>query len=51
VRGRSTAVTAVAGTYQCAEMHTIARGRRIDCPNADQPSVNALRASAFIGLP
>jgi len=39
VRGVAMAVTAVAFTYQCAEMHRIARGRGIEVPKACHASV------------
>ena len=39
VRGRGIAVTAVACTYQCAEMTRIARGRGTDWPKVRQASV------------
>src|SRR5690606_37498385 len=51
VRGRGIAVIARDGTYQCAEMARIARGRGAAAPNARQASVKRLRSSAFIGLP
>src|SRR5687768_8274754 len=51
VRGCATAVTAVAGRYQCAEMQRIALGRGRAVPIADQPCVQAFLPIAFIGLP
>src|SRR5688500_12405322 len=51
VRGCCMVVTSVPGRYQCAETHTIARGRGMLRPSARQPSVQALVCNAFIGLP
>jgi hypothetical protein len=39
VRGRGDAVTAVPGTYQCAETASTAAGRGISAPRASQASV------------
>src|ERR1700758_2540180 len=51
VRGVRMAVTAVAATYQCAEIASTARGRGSAAPSAAQARVQALACSAFIGLP
>jgi hypothetical protein len=51
VGGRSIAVTATPGRYQCADTETIARGRGIAFPIAAHPSVYELRVIAFIGVP
>jgi hypothetical protein len=51
VRGRATAVTSVAGGYQCAETQRIAFGRGIVSPIVRHPSVYAFDVIAFIGLP
>jgi hypothetical protein len=45
------AVTAVSGTYQCAEIAKIALGFGMDAPMALHPSVYAFVWIAFIGFP
>src|SRR3546814_4868960 len=50
-RGWAMAVTAVAFVYQCAEMHSTARGAGTQPPNVRQASVKRLCSSVFIGLP
>jgi hypothetical protein len=44
-------VTAVYGTYQCADMHTTARGFGIEAPIRRHACVYTLSARAFMGLP
>src|SRR5689334_23072294 len=51
VRGVGIAVTAVYGTYQCAEMATTARGFGIDVPMFRHARVYSFSARAFMGLP
>src|SRR5438046_6429455 len=51
VRGRSIAVTSVAGRYQWAETQTMAFGRGRDLPISAQAAVVAFRSMAFIGFP
>jgi hypothetical protein len=51
VRGAVAMVTPVAGTYQCADTQTIARGRGSSAPMRRQASVYGLVDTAFIGLP
>ena len=51
VRGVGIAVTAVYGTYQCADIDSTARGFAIDVPMLRQARVYALSARAFMGLP
>src|SRR5215813_5313966 len=51
VRGRSLPVTREPGTYQWADIETIARGRGRASPSFSQALLYALRSSAFIGLP
>src|SRR3546814_9782087 len=50
-RGWAMAVTAGALVYQCADMHSTARGASTQPPNVRQASVKRLCASVFIGLP
>ena len=45
------AVTFVPGSYQCAEIITIALGRGSAAPSADHDSVNLFCEIAFMGLP
>ena len=51
MRGDAIDVTAVAPTYQCAEMARIARGTGIDRAASAHAMVCRFGWSAFIGLP
>src|SRR5574340_1243421 len=51
VLGFAVAVTAVFGTYQCAEMQRIALGLGSAAPIVVHAAVYVLWESAFIGLP
>lgn len=51
VRGRTIGVTAVAFTYQCAEMARTARGFGAVWPKVRHAAVYRFCSSAFIGLP
>ncbi len=51
MRGRSSAVTNVPGTNQCADTERTAFGRGMRIPNAAHASEWAFVSIAFIGLP
>src|SRR6266436_6712336 len=51
VRGFAMAVTAVAATYQWAEIESTARGRGREAPSAFQARVQEFTRTAFRGLP